>query len=430
MLSFDPLRLDRTLSRFAAQRARFAAALRTGPALEHSFELLPSGLDEERLAALDDARDRDPLAKPLREWLAALLLEHSLIEERRALASALRLERHRIDDPERAELTLGDIRRAALADAERREAWLHAYETRTAVLEQAYFRFCEHRGERAQELAVALDRDAATHRKLIAAVLEQTRDALGELGIDTLAAFIEQGLGVDLPGAYPKRLSPRAIADLFREGGWLQGLEPQPPELPEMVAPASLARALDRFGAAFHDAGANRSRPFVLAYDVLGLRRAEFSALLGLLPLTATFALRRLELSRSRLVDHQRASQRVTLLALRAAAIRAELSLAACSGADSYRRCFREWLPSALGFELNPNLAGALFVEDAAPRRLHGLLSAIERAQALVERYDEDWFRNPRAIEALRAELDETPKSDLDEGRALRGLELFVKTQR
>ncbi len=427
MLPLDPLRLDRTLARLATLRGRFIAALRSGSAQEHSFESLPSGLDGELLSNLDAARERDPLAMPLRRWAAALLLDHATLEQRRDVASALRVERHALDAPERAQLTLAQMRRYALVDGARRERWLAAYESRTSALQEAYFRYRERRAEHAQALAVDVLPEADGYRRLLARVLEATRDAAAELRISTLAQFIERALGSELPGVYPNRLTPRSIAELFREGGWLQGLEPQAPELPELLAPSSLARALARFGAALHDAGANRGRPFVLAFDVQGLRRAEFSALLALLPLSAAFAQRRLELSRARVPDHARAAQRVLLLTLRSSAIRAELSLVASASADAYRRAFREWLPGELGFELNPSLAGALFVDDAAPQRLHGLLVALEKHHGLTERYDEDWFRNPRAIEALRAELDEPPQSELSEPRALRGLELFLK---
>jgi hypothetical protein len=430
MLALDPLRLDRTLSRFAALRLRFLDALRAGTAPEHSFELLPPGFDDELLASLTGSEERDPLARPLRAWLGFLLLEHDTLESRRRVAAALRHERHRLDEPERAELSLAEMRRAALVDAPLRAGWLRAYETRAGALQHARLAYWERRTERAGRLGVTLLRDAEMIHQLVANTLSQTAEAYADLGIRTLSAYIEGGLAHDAPGLYPKRLSPRGLGELFREGNWLGGLEPSAPELPEMLAPASLSRGLWRFGETLHDAATNRrkDRPFVVANDVRGLRRAEFGALFALLPLSSAFAVRRLELSRSRLSDYSRAVRRMLLLALRSAAVRAELRLAEPEGAERYRRSFTEFLPDALNFELDPKVAGALFVDEAASERLWAVLSALAKNQALTEEYDDDWFRNPRAVEALRAELEEPPYLEFDEARALAGLTFFVKS--
>jgi hypothetical protein len=430
MLALDPFRLDRTLSRFAALRQRFVDALRSGTAPEHAFELLPPGIDEELLASIAGNENRDPLARPFREWLGFLLLEHDTIGSRRRVAAALRQERHRVDEPERAELSLYELRRAALVHAPLRRAWLRAYETRTNALQHARFEYWERRTERAPLFHVVLARDAELFRKLVAQGLAQTAEAYADFGVRELSSYIELGLGHDAPGLYPKRLSARGLGELFREGNWLGGLEPTAPALPEMLAPASLLQSLWRFGETLHDAATSRrrDRPFVVGNDVRGLRRAEFGALFALLPLSPSFAMRRLELSRSRVSDHSRALRRVVLLGLRSAAIRAELRLAEPGGAGQYRRTFTEFVPEALNFELDPNAAGAFFVDEAAPERLFGLLAAFGKTQALTEEYDEDWFRNPRAVEALRAELDEAPYTEPDEARALAGLASFVKS--
>jgi hypothetical protein len=42
-------------------------------------------------------------------------------------------------------------------------------------------------------------------------------------------------------------------------------------------------------------------------------------------------------------------------------------------------------------------------------QRLAGLLLAATRARELADEHDEDWFRNPRAIDQLRAETRVVP---------------------
>ena len=79
---------------------------------------------------------------------------------------------------------------------------------------------------------------------------------------------------------------------------------------------------------------------------------------------------------------------------------------------------FTELAHADLGLSLPPSAAGALFalgVEDE--QALVGELLAVERADALVEAHDEDWFRNPRAIEQLRAEARLPPRTTLDAER-------------
>jgi hypothetical protein len=62
----------------------------------------------------------------------------------------------------------------------------------------------------------------------------------------------------------------------------------------------------------------------------------------------------------------------------------------------------------ALGFELPTEVAGVFIrVRPRDSQRFAGALLASSRHETLVQTHDEDWFRNPRAIAELRAELNE-----------------------
>nr|MDQ2644439.1 hypothetical protein [Myxococcota bacterium] len=87
---------------------------------------------------------------------------------------------------------------------------------------------------------------------------------------------------------------------------------------------------------------------------------------------------------------------------------------AAAEGASAYRRAFAEQLPELLGFEIPPRLAGVVFANEQAPRGLAALFQAVERDRVLTERHDEDWFRNPRAIEELRGDFESVPEPEPD----------------
>jgi hypothetical protein len=70
---------------------------------------------------------------------------------------------------------------------------------------------------------------------------------------------------------------------------------------------------------------------------------------------------------------------------------------------------------SALGFELPFELAGVFVrVRPRDSQRFAGALLAAERYERLVRTHDEDWFRNPRAIAELRAELGEPAAEHAD----------------
>ena len=69
-------------------------------------------------------------------------------------------------------------------------------------------------------------------------------------------------------------------------------------------------------------------------------------------------------------------------------------------------------------------IAGALWhVHVDAAQRYAGLLTAAAKHEELTEQHDEDWYRNPRAVDQLRAETRLPPATtvsdaDLDRGRA------------
>jgi hypothetical protein len=54
------------------------------------------------------------------------------------------------------------------------------------------------------------------------------------------------------------------------------------------------------------------------------------------------------------------------------------------------------------------------------------MLLAAERARMLRDEHDDDWFRNPRAIEQLRAEARLAPSAIADEAELERGMAALV----
>lgn len=430
MHKLDPFRLDRTLARFARQHARFQALLAEGAGAEHAFEFCPPELDLELLHELRDAGDRDPIAEPASRWLGFLLLEHACIAPALRVAESLHRAQHPLDRPERGSFSWAEMRRRALIDAPRREGWLFALESRAKALQTSRFELFERRAERAAELGVAAVTPLAALPQAAQRCLELSAEAYRELAVASLPRLLEAGLGRSVPGTYPTRLTLRALSELLREGNWFSGLEPELLRTPEMWGASSVLRALGALGRALHDAGASSRQPFVVAHDPHGLRGELFASLFALLPLNPEFAARRLSISRSRFADYRRALAGVVLLALRVECVRVELAESSLLGTRSYHQAFRERIPDAFGFELPETLAGTLWVDDRAPIRLSALLAALLKNAELTHSHDQDWFRNPRAVEELRAEFESPPTLSCSKQQLERGLELLAELAR
>jgi hypothetical protein len=240
--------------------------------------------------------------------------------------------------------------------------------------------------------------------------LAMSADAHGSLELRGFSDVLERGLAHPAADGWPRQLSLRSLNDLLGSQDWLSGLRLEVGELPAPVAAASFLRGLLRLGAAWNEALAPASQPFALAHDPFGLARATHGALFASVPLLEVFLRKQLGLGKERAVGHARALAQSALLFARSMALRVLLAEPALAGPAALREAFSEHGTSAFGFEPPPNAAG-LFCRPRLgdAQRLAGLFLAASRARELADEHDEDWFRNPRAIEQLRAETRVAP---------------------
>ena len=137
---------------------------------------------------------------------------------------------------------------------------------------------------------------------------------------------------------------------------------------------------------------------------------------LGILSENPAFARRRLGLGSGRLTDHQRLLARLWLLETRALALRLVLRKALLAGERGLFEAYPELTARVLGVSLRSETALALFrlhADDA--QHLSGIWLAGAEAERLLQVHDEDWFRNPRAVEELRANAEALPALDTNE---------------
>lgn len=426
----DPFALDRSLAAYARLERRFRIALAEDTARDHAFEVLPPDFSRERLRELGSDKS-DPFERAAGRWMARLLLDHALIPERSAAAHAYLREPRPVDKPEHGPFTVVELFERALSDAARRAVWLDALAAQGGEVGARRIALIEASAIQARELGAELALGAEPSRAVREAgtrLIAATRDALRELGVRSLTEWIALGLGTDTIGDWPVSLGAARLGEWFREGRWLDGLSPELGAPPRMLGSSSGLRALSRFGRAFHDAGASPRRPFAIARDPHGLRSRRYGALFSLLPFHASFAERKLGVGRGRFSEYRRALGRVLLLAVHSDVARAELAFAAFEGSAAYRRAFAEQLPELFGFEVPPRLAGVVFAEEQAPRNLAALFEAVEQDRALTDRHDEDWFRNPRAIEELRGEIESVPELEVNAAAVGAGARLLVES--
>lgn len=448
----SPVELDRALARAAGQWRSWKLRLRTDRDTEEArddepLEPFRAITGQSAFHELAELR-QDPLRVPFQRWVFRLAEQRVNHEILTRLEGERRLPREMPDAPVRGRASIADLLRNSLSDPPRSAIWLrlflqHAtpvsahtvelwqrrreftrrmgldpaappsavFAPATPSLEEALLGAPPERGpapstathspsEGGPELALGLARRLST----------VTRERIRELGARGPAELFACALGREVPGNWPARLTPERLRDYFRGSDLLRSLELQSEPLPSSLGAGSFCRALSILGSAWHEAAAPTDQPFVVAHDAYGLGRHEAGALFALLPLNAGFLLRHLDVSKHALADVQRRVAQLWLLDLSLAAFRVQLHRAALGGERGFREEFAELASRELSISLPRDVAGALLrlgVEDE--QRLVGRLLAARRAQELTEAHDEDWFRNPRAIEQLRAEARRPP---------------------
>jgi hypothetical protein len=404
----DPFVIDRRLREMARAWLAWRRALRRGAGEDHRFERLGAFASAELVGELKKARAIDPLAPAQWAWAHRLYLEHQTYDLVLARERAFRNERHPVESPESGKFTLSELFRAALADTKgARGAWFDAIVLRAGKAGELELRRSERRLELSNALGDAADAPSGVARvDLVAranALLDQTDDAFAELGVTSTASLVDVGLGRRATAAWPSRLTTRSLAGFFDEAKWFEHVALELEELPEPFGASSFLRGLVGLGAALRSALVPPSLPFATSHDPFDLRGATFGALFSLVPWGESFARRKLGVARARLSDHRRELARLLLLAARTSALRITLREPTRAGSKTLRRDYPELVHRALGVELAPSAAGVLVRSRVSdPERFAALLGAVAWTKRLENVHDEDWYRNPRAVEELR----------------------------
>lgn len=421
-MDFDwsPIELDRQLARAFAQWRGWRSRLeRAADPEDDPLAYFRPILSLSFFRRLGELPESDPLREPLRRAVYRLAEQRINHEVLTRLAAEWQLERPSPDTPGRRAQSSSGLRDHALSDAPRRPIWTRLWLESAQPISAVAVELWQRRREIARRMGLAgpehIESPSASLHDIAGRVADATRERVRELGVGSLAGFMELALGRDVAGDWPARLTPAHLIDFFRDGELLRSLDLEPSALPSSLGAASTQRALAKLGAAWLEALAPRDQPFVVAHDPYGLKRHEAAASFALLTLNARFLSRHFGVAAHALPDVQRRLAQIALLDLARAAFRVELRAHAFTGERSFREAFTELAQRNLDVSLPPSAAGVVFplgVEDE--QRFVGGLLAAHRAHVLVETHDEDWFRNPRAIEQLRAEASLPPQTRIE----------------
>lgn len=429
----DPVALDRKIQSAALTWRRWRRKLGSGDTQDDEPLLFHRDACGRRLfQELADVLERDPLARPMQRWvyrLAEQRINAGLLVQ---IENARRLDKHVIEQPENAHLPLSDLLALALRESLRRSQWLKAFSANAGQLAAYTGLLWERRQEIARRMALTspdeIELPCVDLVDSARALLARTDDMAQHFARRDLGSFVDLALGVDASEGWPGRLTLRSLVELFRETRLFDELDLVPGEFPEAIASSSFLRALARLGAAWRDATAPKNQPFVIAHEAYGLERRQLGALFGSLPLGRAFLAKSLNVSKGRTRDQARVMARVLLLETRALALRVSLRRPALAGRSAFAEEFEQGVERVHGLALPGALAGSVFelhVDDG--QRFAGALLAASRAFDLSAEHNEDWFRNPRAIDQLRSEAELSPHATCAQGDLKKGADALYQ---
>ncbi len=241
---------------------------------------------------------------------------------------------------------------------------------------------------------------------LASQVLRDTDDMARELPEGPWHERLRQALGVEASEGWPARLSTSWLESVFAGTRLVDGLRIGGIALPALWGASSFARALGRFGITVLEACRPKHVPLALHEHPRGTRRYAAHALFASLIDDRIFAKVVLGLGSSRASEHQRLVARSSVQHLRIEATRTLLWHALHHGPsnrNALRDAFSATSERALGTALpTALLAVTPTLDHAAGARLLGTLEAARWREALISSFDEDWYRNPRAIAEYR----------------------------
>ncbi len=388
--------LDREVIELRDRRRDALNALRAGG------EPAPPPFNSRLFRIHDELRESDDrVAQAVAKWLDVLVVERAGWEDRVRL-EGLWNTTHRVaglDDPTSMRTMRNDMLSGSRAAAR-------------AVFSQGLLSI----GRPASDLAVTalvarLEQEQGSYlavdgEELAVDAAERVLSATADVAAEAAPGLVSQAcaaVGAKADVGWPARLTQRWVAEVFAGTGLGDGLDLRFGALPRPWGALSFARAFGALGAAVLDAARPGATPFSLHKRARGCRRHARRALFAAIVLERPFAKRVLGLGVDSVRNHQRHVARALCLTIRFDALRVLVTAALRDGEGAGRERFGEITAHHFGEAAQVGWLGVLpRLRPADGAALVGAVLAFGHRAALVDVYDEDWFRNPHAMESIR----------------------------
>lgn len=431
MHDFDPIALSRTLA--SAEDEAWAWLDRLSELAvptDAPLQAYRSVLNQQYYAELAEQLPAgDPLLPYLQRWLSHLL-ELRVNGAWYTEGGRLRFhDVHHLESPEKIQATLHAMCRRVVVD-ERRDAWLKelnrvsqpAAELTTNLWQRRVEVYKRLKGPSLDEVELPTP-EAYT---IASEVLASTQSLMTEvLGFTSALTQLVKPCQL----TFPAHSNPSTVGDWFRETRLLEAVRPRPFAWPKPIAASSFGVALERFGNAWQRALAPRNQPFVVACDPLGLGESTTGWLFASLLTSPAFQHRNLGGAPAKQRDVNRYWGFLGLHELRLRAVRVLTRRALQLDYRDRPKALDELSERAWGQPLGSNLLGVLpQLRANDPQRLCAVGLATLRAHALVEAHNDDWYRNPRAVDELRSLAATPPEYTATTDEVREGLSRYVTT--
>jgi len=424
----DPVSLSRQIAKANASYQRWQDQLRQDPDCEDNpLQPYRTVAGRTLFRDLDQLGEQDPLRDYLKRWV--FCLAERRVNSKLTRASYLeRYQRKLTVETEPSSLTLAEmllhaLRKPAMAASVLNDYLKQCgpYGTQIGLLWERRAELARRWGLPSYERVLAGSDDAAPV-EAARAWLDRTQDMFFEHRQSSLDRLIDSALARDAKLDWPSHLSWRTLAGFFAGTQLLSSLKLRSKRLPERVAPASFMRALARMGEEWSQALAPSDQFFVVAHDPYRLQTHAYAALFAMLLHNPSFLKHTLGMQPHQLAQTRRALFRTLLIESRVRALKVVVANGGLHGRAALQETFLNELDHRLGVRLPEHTAGALFVPDnESERGFAGLLLASSQVDALFQSHNEDWFRNPRAIDQLRSEASLPPRLMVDAASCERG---------
>jgi hypothetical protein len=430
----DPISLDRTVEQLSLACKNYDARLMQGDIVYSGpFTHTPQLTTRDAFREIREAPLPESLKRAWLKWAFYLTDARVNASHRAAIVELYRVTRHKIEGLAPDELTLRELLHRTLTQRGERGFYFNAFVENALPCATRISELWARRVEVARRGGFANLDEIETPTTDIEGLAEQflnlTDDIYAELVPQSLEGLLDCALAIEALDGWPGKLTPRTLRSLLGSEDWLSGISLRILRLPQPYTATSFCRALARVGAAIIDARAKGQVSFVVSNDPSGLARRQFGALLGSLPQNGNYLRRSLGLSPH---ESERQARLLTISALiraRTSALSLLLRQKLCRSA---RECFGEYTAlfhRTFGFATAAPIVGVFprLHSDGAARFL-GPALARELHTQLVTSFDEDWFRNPRAIESLSDDLSHPPATTIERAAAERAVSALAQS--